>query len=180
MIIVGNLIKPLGDEINSMLEKNTIYKIQSTEGGLQFQLLNCSINENCEIPNFPIDSGTFISDNVIFGNVAISCDLFVDYDKLQDFNEVCKKGNQSDKGFTIYTLSAIYNSMRWVSKNYSESNEATNGVYMNMQFLETKVVTAKNNFLSYKTVKKPSYSSKEKTGNVQPKKDQSVLYKMFG
>ena len=182
-VVLGKAIESLGDKVDSKLLKESIYKIYYNEDenkALNFTLQSCSISENAEAPTFPVDSNTTIGDNIIIGNISVSLNIFVDYEELESFETAAKEGNLSDKGFTIKTISKTFTNMRWVNKSYSEDFTALNGVFIQIDFLEIKIVEAKTGVLNYKSVKKASYASTQQNGKVQTKaKDKSIAYKLL-
>lgn len=166
----------LGDKVNEMLEKDSIYRIYNADYELKFKCVDCSFSERADIPLHPLDSNSVVSDNVIFGNLEFSCNLVVDYDDLMEFLEQLKVGNLSNDGFTIETISNFETNMFWNSRNYSETTDSVGSVYLSLSFLKVKFVEPKTGFLSYKKVPKPPDASEVKQGqvnvnsNVDPKR----------
>lgn len=177
----------IGDKINAMLQKDSIYKITCESGELPFLCLELTFNQNSEVPLLPLDNNSVITDNVIIGNTSLHCRLSVKYDDVSKFKDYLEKGNLDKKGFSIVTLSQTYENMRWVSANYTESSENVSGVTYDLSFIEIRSVEAKTGFISYtKIPKKPQNASKVQNGKVDPVKQiengeyESVAHRLFG
>ncbi|RDU70425.1 hypothetical protein CQA66_08430 [Helicobacter aurati] len=177
----------IGDKINAMLHKDSIYKITCASGELPFLCLELTFNQNSEVPLMPLDNNSVITDNVIIGNTSLHCKLSVKYDDVSKFKDYLEKGNLDKKGFSIVTLSYTYENMRWTSANYSETTDNVSGVIYDLSFIEIRSVEAKTGFISYtKIPKKPQNASKVQNGKVDPVQQiedgeyESIAHSFFG
>lgn len=155
---VGSITTLLGDFfLMSIQDANTKEK-------LPCNLLELSEMASESIPSSPQDSNSFVSDTIFKNPIMLSIRAFVYGNRVDDFESMLLRAQESELGFIVNGVNKTYINMRWVEKSFRESAEMIGGVIYNLTFQEVLFIKSFNEALSADQVSKLQDSAKVEGG----------------
>lgn len=151
---VGSVTRLLGDLfLMSLQDANSKDKLPCT-------IISLSEMASETIPISPQDDNSFVSDTIFKNPIVLSLKIFVYGDRVDDFESMLLKAQNSELGFIVNSLNKTYINMRWTEKSFTESSDMVGGVMYSITMQEVLFVKSFNDFLSEEQVAKLQDSAK--------------------
>lgn len=146
------------------------------------EALSCNIVEimemdSAEVPNYPLDSGEFISDTIYTLPKTISVRVFVYSDDIVFFERDLENIQKSNDLFKITSLYAKnYENLKYLTYSSVTNSSCLGGRQYNLEFKQIKLVSAfVENISNYSNA---SYTGKSNLGAMQStEQNKSALLK---
>lgn len=144
-----------------------LYPMYITDS-LGIEMMYCDIvelrhNESYEIPRSPVDSNSYISDNIYKDPYTLNLKVFCTENEFPDFEDQIKRF-QKGGGFIVKGLSRFYKNLRLINRGEAELASMGSGYYVEMNFQEVIKVKVKKSKMT-KDVTSPENAATENTGN---------------
>lgn len=150
---------------------NKILKVTGLED------LNCTVYEINEVqdydmPQHPLDNGTFIADTIYRLPKKIMVRVLVKDEDILSFVDAIQSVQFSNNTFTVTSIAnEVFTNMKIRSYTKDVTSKVVGSQFYLIPMEEVRLVQALTQ--SYKSNKKPAYSKKEEVGSKEPQK-QSV------
>lgn len=132
--------------------------------------IQCSIcelhaNNDYELPQYPIDNGSFISDTYYVKPQIVSARVFVAGNKIAYLKNQLKLTQESEIFFTIQsTHERIYNNLKILKYTEDTTSQNVSGTFFNLIFQEVITIEAMVAKYNAKVQSSPSFASKNNEG----------------
>lgn len=150
--------------------------------------IQCSIHElhannSYELPQYPIDSGQFVSDTYYLKPQIVSARVFVAGNKIAYLKNQLKLTQESEVFFTIQsTFERIYNNLKLLEYTEDTTSQIVSGTFFNLTFQEVITIDALVAGYSPKVQSSPSFAGANNEGvkKTQPQSALKTATKFFG
>lgn len=140
--------------------------------------LNCTVYEinemqDYEIPQNPLDNGTFIADTIYRMPKKIIVRVLVADEDILSFVDAIQEVQFSNNMFTVTSVAnQVFSRMKIKSYSKDISSKVVGKQFYLISMEEIRLVQALTQ--SFKSNKKPAYSKKEEGGSKEPQKQSAI------